>query len=249
MESRARENRLAASPDDVDAVATRAPVHYRLTKTPEELAAEAALEAHEEDYTPFVLAAANAALVLFLTLAISAMIVGHNLGAVVEVRFWWRAIPYIAFVAPRATFVDIISWSTAIAVGATCVSALVALRRLRHDRQKLYGWATGLFMAGLLVIFQFVRHLMTPPVVDSWISAQATAFIVVTALIFVGFKPGASLPEPTDPSKDGAAKASNDRSSATRASQKQRDLTPSERLKSAHQSKSFSRVQERSGLK
>ncbi len=175
---------------------TRHRVNYRLTKTPEEIAAEAIDE--EVDYAPFVLAAANAALLLFLTQAVAAMFVGDALGATIQVNFRARIIPTLEFITDLPTFVEIVTWSTAIATGASCLGVLAALVRHREDNQRLYGWAAGLAMAGLLVIFQFVRHLMNPPVIDGWVSAQATAFIIVTALVFVGFKPGSRLPEPTD---------------------------------------------------
>lgn len=175
-------------------------VNFRLSKTPEEIEREL-LADQEEDWTPFVLGAANAALLLFGVQALAAVIVGHNLGAVVEIRFWNRFLPYIAFVTDRPTFVGLVTWSTAIATAAVCIGLLVALvrnRETRVEQLRLLGWSAGLFMAGALVIFQFVRHLIDPPVIDGWVSAQATAFIIVTALIFVAFKPAAALPEPLD---------------------------------------------------
>lgn len=175
---------------------TRHRVNYRLTKTPEEVAAESVDE--EVDYAPFVLAAANAALLLFLTQAVAAMFVGDALGATIQVNFRARVIPTLEFITDLPTFVDIVTWSTAIATGMSCLGVLAALVRHREDNQRLYGWTSGLAMSGLLVVFQFVRHLTNPPVIDGWVSAQATAFIIVTALVFVGFKPGSRLPEPTD---------------------------------------------------
>ncbi len=178
-------------PDD-----SRQRVNYRLTKTPEEIAAEAIDE--EKDYSSFVLGAANAALLLFTTQALASMFVGDYLGATIQIEFQARVIPTLQFITDIPTFVKIVTWSTAIAVVMTCVGVLVALARRRGDNQRIYGWAMGLLMAGLLVVFHFIRHLMRPPVIDGWVIAQSTAFIIVTALIFVGFKPGTPLPETTD---------------------------------------------------
>ncbi len=188
-----------------DAELTPERITYRLSKSDEELEEERLLD-QDEDWTPFVLGAANAALLLFAVQALAALIVGHNMGAVIEIRFWYKVIPYIAFVTDRMTFVGIVTWSTAIATAAVCVGVLVALARHRATRVaqlRLLGWSAGLFMAGGLVVFQFIRHIQNPPVIDGWVSAQATAFIIVTALIFVGFKPAPELPEPTNPSRDG----------------------------------------------
>ena len=175
-------------------------VTFRLSKTAAQIEREL-LADQEEDWSPFVLGAANAALLLFGVQALAAVVVGHNLGAVVEIRFWNRSLPYIAFVTDRSTFVGIVTWSTAIATAALCLGLLVSLirnRETRVEQLRLMGWAAGLLMAGMLVIFQFVRHLLDPPVIDGWVSAQATAFIIVTSLIFVAFKPAAALPEPLD---------------------------------------------------
>lgn len=182
-------------------------VKFRLSKTPEEIEREL-LADQEEDWSPFVLGAANAALLLFGVQALAAVIVGHNLGAVVEIRFWNRFLPYIAFVTDRPTFVGIVTWSTAIATAAVCFGLIVSLirnRETRIEQLRLMGWGAGLFMAAGLVIFQFVRHLINPPVINGWVSAQATAFIIVTALIFVAFKPAAVLPEPLDAAAHEAA--------------------------------------------
>lgn len=175
-------------------------VTFRLSKSPAEIEREL-LADQDEDWSPFVLGAANAALLLFGVQALAAVIVGHNLGAVVEIRFWYRFVPYIAFVTDRTTFVGIVTWSTAVATAGVCLGVLFSLVRNRETRVqqlRLLGWSAGLLMAGMLVIFQFVRHLIDPPVINGWVSAQATAFLIVTALIFVAFKPATALPEPLD---------------------------------------------------
>ncbi len=205
---------------------SRQRVNYRLTKSPEQLAEEQ--QSEEKDYSSFVLGAANAALLLFSTQALASMFVGDSLDATIQVEFQARVIPTLQFITDITTFVKIVTWSTAIAVLMTCVGVVVALIRRRDDEQRLYGWAMGLLMAGLLVVFHFIRHLMNPPVIDGWVLAQSTAFIIVTALIFIGFKPGARVPKPTDASAQALARQRARRSptKAPKVKQKQRSNQP-----------------------
>ncbi len=166
---------------------SRPPIQYRLPK-PEDLGKIEKEE--EEDYTPLVLAASHAALSLFVTQAISSVLLANYFDAVIEIRFVWSVVPYLSLaVAKQGDLVAIVSYSTALSVLAVCFGTLQSLVRHRTDLHSLYGWSSGLAMGSLLLAFQFLRHYLNPPVIDTQVLAQAAAFLAAALVLFVGFKP------------------------------------------------------------
>lgn len=170
------------------------PMQYRLPKpTVEPLAAEALPAAEpeevEEDYTPLVRGVLRAATTLFLGQAIGSLVIANWLGGSLQIRFFLKFIPYVTILAPRITFVRIITWATVFAVVLTCAMVLIGLVRHRKEQQLLDGWSSGLLMSGLLVGFQYLRHLMDPPTIDGWVMAQTAAGVIAAAVIYLGFRP------------------------------------------------------------
>lgn len=177
----------------------RAPIQYRLPK-PEDLGKPE--KELPTDYAPLVLASSHAALALFVTQALSSVLLANYFGAVIEIRFVGNIIPYLSMaVARQSDLLTIVSVSSALSVVAVCVGTIQALIRLRGDPLSLNGWATGLPMGAFLLGFQYLRHLINPPVVNGWILAQAGAGLVTVTVLFIGFKP---TPIPTNtPNKIG----------------------------------------------
>lgn len=166
---------------------SRPPIQYRLPK-PEDLGK--AEKEEEVDYTPLVLAASHAALSLFVTQAISSVLLANYFDAVIEIRFVWSVVPYLSLaVAKQGDLVTIVSFSTALSVLAVSFGAIQSLIRHRTDLHSLYGWSSGLAMGSLLLAFQFLRHYLNPPVIDTQVLAQSAAFLASALVLFVGFKP------------------------------------------------------------
>ena len=174
---------------------SRPPIQYRLPK-PEDLGK--AEEIQEEDYGPLVLAASHAALVLFVTQALSSILLANYVDALIEVRFIWNVIPYLAIaVSNEGDLLTIVSYSSAVSVAAVSIGAIHALIRHRSDLLCLRGWGMGLPMGGLLLAFQYLRHRLNPPLVDSWVLAQSAAALVAVTVVFIGFKPMAEMVGPS----------------------------------------------------
>ncbi len=185
----------------------RAPIQYRLPK-PEDLGKVE--ENPEEDYAPLVLAASHAALVLFATQALSSLLLANYVNAVIEIRFIWNIVPYLAIaVFNEGDLLAIISYSSAISVAAVSIGAIHALVRCRNDLLRLRGWGMGLPMGGLLLAFQYLRHRLNPPLVDGWVLAQSAAALVAVTVVFIGFKPMAEMVSPTDLPRTTSKKAVN----------------------------------------
>ena len=188
---------LSGTPDPRSAGTRRRsdrPMQYRLPK-PEikPLATEtlpaAPPEDLEEDYTPLVRGVLRAATTLFLGQALGSLIIANWLGGSLQIRFFLKFIPYVTILAPRITFVRIITWSTVLAVVVTCGMVLLGLVRHRKEQQLLDGWSSGLLMSGLLLGFQYIRHLMDNPTIDGWVTAQTAAGVIAATVIYLGFRP------------------------------------------------------------
>lgn len=176
-----------------DSTATSSRIEYRLPSA-EDLgkSKEAPKETSSEyeDLAPLVLATSHAALILFVTQAVSTMLLANLFGASVSIRFIGNIVPYLALTNLNpADLVPLASYSTAASVGAVCLAALFALVRHRDDRQRLYGLAMGLPMGAGLVAFQFLRHRQSPPFIDGWILVQSSALLALVSVVFLGFKP------------------------------------------------------------
>lgn len=180
---------------------TDRPIQYRLPKpTVEPLAAEQAPTPEpgevEEDYTPLVRGVLRAASTLFLGQALGSLVIANWLGGSLQIRFFLKFIPYVTILAPRITFVRVVTWATVFAVVLTCAMVLLGLLRHRKEQQLLDGWSSGLLMSGLLVAFQYLRHLMDTPTIDGWIMAQTAAGVIAAMVIYLGFRPE---PDRSDP--------------------------------------------------
>lgn len=184
------------------ALAGGRPIQYRLPKPgaePSLIAPAVAPKAEEpeelfEDYTPMVRGVLRAATTLFLSQALSAILIANYLGGQLQIRFYFKLFPYVAILSSRDLFVSILTWSTTIAVSFTCIAILTGLARHRHEQKLLDGWATGLFMSGLLLVMQYVRHVLDPPAIDGWVLAQTAAGVVAATVIFLGFRPEVDRP-------------------------------------------------------
>ncbi len=168
-------------------------MQYRLPKPSiEPLAPETVQEEIgevEEDYTPMVRGVLRAATTLFLGQALGSLVIANWLGGSLQIRFFLKFIPYVTILAPRITFVRIVTWATVFAVVLTCAMVLLGLVRHRREQQLLDGWSAGLLMSGLLVGFQYIRHLMDTPTIDGWIMAQTAAGVIAATVIYLGFRP------------------------------------------------------------
>lgn len=170
------------------------PIQYRLPKpTVEPLATEKLPTPEssevEEDYTPLVRGVLRAATTLFLGQALGSLVIANWLGGSLQIRFFLKFIPYVTILAPRITFVRVVTWATVFAVVLTCAMVLLGLVRHRKEQQLLDGWSSGLLMSGLLVGFQYLRHLMDTPTIDGWIMAQTAAGVIAAIVIYLGFRP------------------------------------------------------------
>jgi hypothetical protein len=182
------------------------PIQYRLPKTAveplvtprsarwSEPVAEVVDVSPEEDYAPMVRGSLRAASALFLTQALSAILIANAEGAILQIRFAYKVIPHVAILATRDVFVTVLTWSTAFAVLASCLAVMIGLIRHRDEQKLLDGWASGLLMSGILVIFQYVRHVLDPPAIDGWVLAQTVAGVVAATVIFLGFRPEVERP-------------------------------------------------------
>lgn len=190
-------DRLAGTPDPRSAGTRRRsdrPMQYRLPKPTIEPVATETLPAPqpdevEEDYTPMVRGVLRAATTLFLGQALGSLVIANWLGGSLQIRFFLKFIPYVTILAPRITFVRVITWATVFAVVLTCAMVLIGLVRHRKEQQLLDGWSAGLLMSGLLVGFQYIRHLMDTPTIDGWIMAQTAAGVIAATVIYLGFRP------------------------------------------------------------
>lgn len=144
----------------------------------------------DDDFGDVVIGASYAALTLFFTQALASILLANYLGARIELRFVWNIAPYLAIEVLRPEHVvTIISYATASAAAVTCVGVLQSLIRHRENELMLNGWACGLPMSGVLLGFQFLRHVNSPPLVDGWVLAQAASIVIASAVIVLGFKP------------------------------------------------------------
>lgn len=215
------------------ALAGGRPIQYRLPKPTDEPAptspidVQSAQEPDElvEDYTPLVRGVLRAATTLFLSQALSAILIANYVGGQLQIRFYFKVVPYVAILASRDLFVAILTWSTTFAVTLTCLAVLSGLARHRDEQKLLDGWATGLFMSGLLLVMQYVRHVLDPPAIDGWILAQTAAGVVAASVIFLGFRPEVEMPaqgrRSNGPStvRDGATKRNQPRNRTERVPQ------------------------------
>lgn len=183
----------------------------------------------EEDYAPLVLASSHAALALFVTQALSTLLIANHYSATITVRFYKGFAPYLAIAVPsNAGLVPIVTYSTVLSVAVVCLLALRSLIVHRNDPLTMKGWATGLGMAGSLLAFQYLRNWFNPPMVDLWVLAQAASGLVATTIVFVGCRP---LPEQrkrgpvTGQTKEQEPRAPETVTSRTAARPKRRKIT------------------------
>ncbi|MEZ5342667.1 MAG: hypothetical protein R2706_14835 [Acidimicrobiales bacterium] len=139
-------------------------------------------------YDHFVGAAVKASVTIFASQIVASLVVANLSGARLTVAKW-RLIPYLAIVADEATFVSTVTWSTLAAVIAACFMALWVQHTRSDEHAVVYGWATGILMAGLLVLFQVLRGWLGPPAVQGWILAQAAAVVAASTVLFIGLQP------------------------------------------------------------
>ncbi len=173
------------------------PVHYRLTKSEAEIAAEAgerrsqppASASDEEDYSPFLYSMLGTAMFVFLVQTISSLIIANYFGASIGIELWFGLMPYIQLTVSPSSFISISTWASVATVLVATLRSMFALAFLRKSRQVLDGRAMGLVMGGLLLVYQYIRHLLNPPLIDTWVYAQTMAGVVAATVIYLGFRP------------------------------------------------------------
>lgn len=136
-----------------------------------------------------VLGALQAALTLFGAQMASSVLLANGNGTAIDVRFAGGVLPFLGIQTTPGQFVPLMSWSIALAVGATATGALWNLWRRRDTPSLVLGWASGLVMSVVLIGMHWVRHLINPPLVDLWILSQALAFVVAASIIFIAYRP------------------------------------------------------------
>lgn len=182
------------------------PVHYRLTKTEAEIEAEvrarrverSAALVYEDDYSPFLLSVLGTAVFVFMIQAFSSLLIANYHGAEIRIDFWLGVFPFIKFYVTPASYLAITTWATVTTVVLITLRALAAVTFRRDNIQVLDGRATALLMAGLLLVYQYIRHLLSPPVVDTWIFAQAMAGVIAATVIYLGFRPTGNQSAPAE---------------------------------------------------
>lgn len=143
----------------------------------------------DEDFTEFLNAVITTALVLFTVQTLTSLIIANWLGATISLELAYGVVPYLELLAGPSSFVRIATWSTVVTVAVMCLRVMVALVIGRTSLQALDGRGSGLIMAGLLIGYQLYRHLADPPLIDTWVFAQASAGVAATTVIFLGFRP------------------------------------------------------------
>ncbi len=195
MRSSQEKQRKSAAP--VPARRTR-PVQYRLTKSDAEIQAEARvkraervalLDRDEDDYSEFLYAVLGTAVFFFLVQTLSSVLIANYRGAVITIESWKHVLPYIQIAGSPASFIEVTTWSTAATVLLGSARTMHALAFQRKNLQVLDGRATALLMGGLLLAYEYLRHLIDPPVIDTWIYAQTMAGVVAATVIYLGFRP------------------------------------------------------------
>ncbi|MEZ5227640.1 MAG: hypothetical protein R2710_13490 [Acidimicrobiales bacterium] len=174
------------------------PVHYRLTKTEAELQAEAqakraeriaVLQRDDDDYTDFLYSMLGTAVFFFLVQIVASVMIANYLGVAVSIKVWAKVLPYIELRGGLTEFIKVTTYSTAATVLLGTVRSMATLAFWRKNIQVVDGRATALLMSGLLLAYQYIRHLMNPPVIDTWIYAQTMAGVVAATVIYLGFRP------------------------------------------------------------
>jgi len=136
-----------------------------------------------------VLGALQAALTLFGGQMAASILLANGNGTAVDIRFAGGVLPFLGIQTTPTSFVPLMSWSIALAVGATATGALWNLWRRRDNPSLVLGWASGLAMSIVLVGMHWVRHLINPPLVDLWILSQALAYVVAASFVFIAYRP------------------------------------------------------------
>lgn len=183
------------------------PIEYRLHREePVRSAASvrptaAEPEQTEDDYTPFMMSMLGTAVVMFAIQAIGAVIIANWIGAQVSLKVALYVLPYVEILASPTDFMRIATWSTVVTVIAVSLRSLTALAMRRGEIQVIDGRATGLLMAGVLLIMQLIRHRLGPPLIDTWIVGQSAASLIAATVIYLGFRPDDRSVAPERPTR------------------------------------------------
>lgn len=136
-----------------------------------------------------VIGALQAAFTLFGSQMAASILLANGNGTAVDVRLAGGLLPYLGIQATPNSFVPLMSWSVALAVGVTATAALWNLLRRREDPSLVLGWGSGLIMSLVLISMHWVRHLLNPPLVDLWVLSQALAYVAAASIVFIAFRP------------------------------------------------------------
>ncbi len=169
-------------------------VQYRLTRpddesTPRSTEIPESGELGEEDYTEFLQGVFGIALVMFFAQALGSIAIANYLGVTISLRAALYVFPYIEILATGGQIIDITTMSTALTATVVVLRVLFGLIFRRSQLQTIDGRATGLLMVGVLVILQYARHVLSHPVIDTWVLAQVTAGVIAATVIYLGFRP------------------------------------------------------------
>lgn len=136
-----------------------------------------------------VLGALQASLTMFVSQAATSVLIANATTSTVKLSFAAGFIPHVAVNATPSNLMTLNTWPPTVAVVATCTGVLWNLWRRRDTPMFVLGWGAGLLMALNLLVIQFVRHLVEPPMLSPWMFAQAVAFVVAAGLIFLAYRP------------------------------------------------------------
>ena len=143
-----------------------------------------------EDYSDFMAGVFGTAIVMFVAQVLSSVMIANWFGATIQLALAFGFVPFLQIEAGPSVFVDIATWSTVATVAVVSTRVMVVLAFRRSSPQMLDGRAMGLLMSGLLLFYQFLRHVMSDvPIVDTWVFAQAAAGVIAATVIYLGFRP------------------------------------------------------------
>ncbi len=154
---------------------------------------------NEEDYTEFLYSMFGTAVFFFIVQTLASLVIANFVDMTITVKLWKFVLPYIELRGNLTDFVKITTWSSTATVLLGSLRAMAALVFLRKKVQVLDGQATALLMGGLLLAYQYIRHMLNPPVIDTWVYAQTMAGIVAATVIYLGFRPTGHQSAPAEP--------------------------------------------------
>ncbi len=129
------------------------------------------------------------AIFFFVVQTLASIMIANFQGVTITIKLWNHLLPYIELRGDLNRFVFITTWSSATTVLLGSLRAMAALAFQRKNVQILDGRATALLMGGLLLAYQYIRHALNPPVIDTWIYAQTMAGVVAATVVYLGFRP------------------------------------------------------------